>query len=478
MMSRLPASLVLLVGLGFGPAAAASIEVRTQTLVLQFAANGDLLEARACLPDCDSGRHQTVLGGVDALVSFASYAAEPFELHRSQADGAVLLDFQHAPGSYRRWRIPADGWRLGLETAGAGRIDIRAGTGLEAPDSAGFGVWLEQPRYMWRAGRSYETHELADAIQPFDPASWFGFRNRFWAVMAQASGPLTANFETGPELRDPGVVLGLEPAKPQRLDLYVGPLEPAALRSADPALPGMLYASLWFWLRWICMGLFWLLSLIHALVPHWALDIMLLSVAVNILMRPLSLLADHLQDDVHRTEGRLAPELREIRAKYRGEEQSERVLALYKKHGVHPLYSLKSLAGVAVVIPVFIGAFDMLAENIWLAGEKFLWIGDLARPDALAPLPFDLPFFGNELNLLPFIMTALSVAASVLHRHEAMDALQYRRHKRNLTLMALGFLALFYTFPAGMVLYWTTNNLISVIKYGWKRMHNAASEQS
>jgi YidC/Oxa1 family membrane protein insertase len=196
---------------------------------------------------------------------------------------------------------------------------------------------------------------------------------------------------------------------------------------------------------------------------------MALSLVVHTLMRPLSRIADRLQDQVHRTEALLGPKLRAIQAEHKGEEQSKQVLALYREHGVHPLYSLKSLAGVAVVIPVFIGAFDMLAENIWLAGESFLWIQDLARPDAIAPLPFTIPFFGGQLNLLPFLMTALSVLASALHHHEAMDTVQRRRQRRNLTLMALGFLALFYTFPAGMVLYWTTNNLISAVKYGWQR---------
>jgi YidC/Oxa1 family membrane protein insertase len=178
---------------------------------------------------------------------------------------------------------------------------------------------------------------------------------------------------------------------------------------------------------------------------------------------------------VHRTEARLAPELKEIKRNYKGEEQSERVLALYKAHGVNPLYSLKSLAGVAVVIPVFIGAFDMLAENIWLAEAGFLWIEDLSRPDHFFALPFTIPFFGGYFNLLPFIMTGLSVAASALHRHEDMDDASFGHHKRNLTLMALAFLALFYTFPAGMVLYWTTNNLLSVVKYGWRAWRRAPS---
>jgi len=56
-----------------------------------------------------------------------------------------------------------------------------------------------------------------------------------------------------------------------------------------------------------------------------------------------------------------------------------------------------------------------------------------------------------------------------MHSHPAMDVAQQRKHSRNLVLMSLAFLVLFYTFPAGMVLYWTTNNLISVIKALWKR---------
>jgi len=137
---------------------------------------------------------------------------------------------------------------------------------------------------------------------------------------------------------------------------------------------------------------------------------------------------------------------------------------MYKEEDVHPLYSMKSLMGVFVVVPVFIGAFDMLAENIHLSGESFLWIADLSHPDALMALPFQLPFFGGNLNLLPFIMTVFSYIASRLHHHPSMDAIQQRKQFRNLVLMSLGFLVLFYTFPAGMVLYWTTNNLISVFK--------------
>jgi len=196
----------------------------------------------------------------------------------------------------------------------------------------------------------------------------------------------------------------------------------------------------------------------------------LLSICVGILMAPLTRLADRVQQQVNATEARLAPELSRIKREFKGEQQAAKIIALYKTERVHPLYSLKSLLGVAVVIPVFIGAFDMLAENIHLMNTPFLWVQDLSRPDMFIQMPFELPFFGNGLNLLPVLMTALSVVASLLHRPLALQADLRQRQVRNMILLAAAFFVLFYTFPAGMVLYWTTNNLISVCKSLWARV--------
>ena len=102
----------------------------------------------------------------------------------------------------------------------------------------------------------------------------------------------------------------------------------------------------------------------------------------------------------------------------------------------------------------------------------YIWLFNEKGPSTLrviGAIVITFWFFGAWFNLLPFLMTGLSVLASALHRHDAMDDASFGRHKRNLVLMALAFLLLFYTFPAGMVLYWTTNNLISVSKSLWAR---------
>ena len=70
---------------------------------------------------------------------------------------------------------------------------------------------------------------------------------------------------------------------------------------------------------------------------------------------------------------------------------------------------------------------------------------------------------------LPFLMTTLSFIASALHKPLALNAELRRKQVINMILLAVVFFVLFYTFPAGMVLYWTTNNLISVSKSLWAR---------
>jgi YidC/Oxa1 family membrane protein insertase len=304
-------------------------------------------------------------------------------------------------------------------------------------------------------------------ISAHEVDQWAGYRNRYWTLVAAPPRPSVAKLHTAEDNQD--AVLSFEALAAGNWSFYLGPIEPDALKAADPSLSKLIYAGLWFWLRWICFGMFYLLAWLQAVIPSWGLAVMAMSLVVHILMLPLSRIADRFQQQVHEIEARLAPELNRIKKNFKGEEQAAKILALYKTERVHPLYSLKSMMGVAVVIPVFIGAFDMLAENIHLLNTGFLWAADLSRPDDLFRLPFRLPFFGAEFNLLPFLMTGLSVVASNLHNPPALDAEMRKKQVRNMLLLAVAFFVLFYTFPAGMVLYWTTNNLISVIKSLWAR---------
>ncbi len=480
-MSRKPLIWLMLAGLVHSVSAVAGLVVDSESLKLKFSEQGDLLHVEACFPTCSVGRAKTrSLSSEQGMLIFGQGDSGGFQLTREHSDKTTILTFTDQSGHQKRhWRIPDQGWMISVSASGAESAALMSGVDFRPAPSSGFGYLLEQSRYLIFDGSSVDTigldedldEDLDEAGQAARTSSgWLGFRNRFWAVMTLPKTPLSFTPVTGEEVVDARVEFtNLNQGEGFDLDIYLGPVEATALSQSAGALEGLMYSGLWFWLRWICQALYLLLNAIVLLVPHWGLAVMVLSVLVGILMRPLSKIADRLQDQVHEIDARLAPTLASIKKNYKGAKQSEKILAMYKEEKVHPLYSLKSLAGVFVVIPVFIGAFDMLAENIHLSGESVLWIADLSQPDAFLQLPFQLPFFGGYLNLLPFIMTGFSFVASKLHHHPAMDVQQRRKHSRNLVLMSLGFLVLFYTFPAGMVLYWTTNNFISVTKALWKK---------
>ena len=463
----------------FSASLAADVTVNTESLNLQFSEAGDLLLAEACFPTCaDTGVKARLLSATQGMLVFDQGATRGWQLERQTDPMSTILSFSDPTGdSFRRWIIPQKGWMISFTSSVAEKASLASGMAFRPLPSSGFGNLLEQSRYLLFDGSSVESIGL-DEDEKTERVSqdWFGFRNRFWTAMVRPAEPLSIAPLSGEGVVD--ALIEFKATLPEmglNLELYLGPIEPSALSQSASELESLMYSGLWFWLRWICQALYFLLGSIAIVVPQWGLAVMVLSLMVGILMRPLSKIADRLQDQVHEIDGRLAPKLTAIKKDYKGAQQSEKIIAMYKEENVSPLYSLKSLAGVFVVIPVFIGAFDMLAENIHLSGESFLWIADLSHTDAFMQLPFHLPFFGGYLNLLPFIMTGFSFVASRMHSHPAMDAAQQRKHSRNLVLMSLGFLILFYTFPAGMVLYWTTNNLISVIKTLWKKYKLSAS---
>ena len=369
--------------------------------------------------------------------------------------------------------------RYALNRAGHvlhGDIDLPTGVTLELAAGSsfvpellpGFGAIYGSVRsvIVSPAGQQTLEPQTGETLEPGVAAGdWAGIRNRFWTWLARSADSPLAVAASLPGVNRPALSFRAGPGDSRLvIDVYGGPVSEDALTSGGATLTGMLFAALWAWLRALCFGLLFLLTAIDRVVGNAGISIILLSLSVKILMWPLTRVADRWQADVNRTQAMLQPRLDAIKREYKGEEAHNRVLRVYREQGVNPMYTLKSLAGFLIQIPVFIAAFDMLGENFALHATSFLWIDDLAKPDRLVPLPFTLPFFGGHLNLLPFLMTGFTVLASMLQTDPALTPKLLRQQRLRLYLMAAAFFVLFYTFPAGMVLYWTTNNVLHLIK--------------
>jgi YidC/Oxa1 family membrane protein insertase len=352
-------------------------------------------------------------------------------------------------------------------------LELSAGRGLLPPPAAGFAAMLERMSRVIVAGGAVRVVG-DDRREPtlLRAGDWIGFRSRFWTLLARSDG--AGGLEPRPGATAP---LGLSDERGRlswRYTFYAGPLENRALTRADPQLGRLLFSGLWFWLRPLSFGLLFLLRGLTELIGHPGVAIIALAVSVKVLLLPLTAVAERLQEQVNVAQARLQPGIDAVKAAYRGEERTRRTIALYREQGVHPLYTLKSLAGFMIQLPVFVAVFDMLAEDFDLQRVSFLWIRDLARPDALAGLPACVPFFGCDLNLLPFLMSGVSLVTLLRFRSSVLTPPLVRRQRRNLTAVTALFFLLFYTFPASMVLYWTSTNSFQLVSQELARLWRRA----
>ena len=142
---------------------------------------------------------------------------------------------------------------------------------------------------------------------------------------------------------------------------------------------------------------------------------------------------------------------------------NKEMMELYKKYNVNPLGGCLPML---LQMPIFIALYQGLMKSIELKGESFLWIKDLAQPDAV-PLPFSLPVIGSSINILPILMVIVMVLQQKITQGLTGSALsdeQASQQKMMMVIMPLMFGFIFYKMPSGLVLYWFTNTILMTIE--------------
>lgn len=216
--------------------------------------------------------------------------------------------------------------------------------------------------------------------------------------------------------------------------------------------------------RTMLSSLMWL----HGLIGNWGWAIIALTLILQCILAPLtykSLKAAAMMRKVQ-------PEIQRLQARYKDDPTrlNQEMMALYKKGGANPLGGcLPMLAQM----PIFYGLYDAL-RNAWeLHGAGWiLWVKDLSAPDRFLHIPGAVPFFGNSwVPLLPLIMGGLMFLQSKLNPPAGDPAQQ-----QMMMFMPLIFTFMFLKFPAGLVLYWLTNSLVStLIQLAMRDRLNAAA---
>ena len=182
--------------------------------------------------------------------------------------------------------------------------------------------------------------------------------------------------------------------------------------------------------------------------------IVLLSVTVNIILLPLYNMAEKWQQKERDIQKKLKPKLDDIKAVFKGAERHMIISTYYRQNKYHPVYSLRNILGLAIQVPFFIAAYHLLSHMPMTDNTaSYYFLSDLRLEDKLLTI-------GNiSINLLPIVMTVINLVSAFVYSGK-LD----RKEKRQLVIMALLFLALLYKSPSGLVLYWTLNNVFSLVK--------------
>ena len=182
-------------------------------------------------------------------------------------------------------------------------------------------------------------------------------------------------------------------------------------------------------------------------------SIILLSIFVNIISLPLYNIAEKWQKRERDIQNKMKPMIDNIKSVYKGDQRFLLIRACYRINGYKTIYAFRGTLGLLIQIPFFIAAYNFISNIPGLELEKFWFINDLSKPDALLKL-------GNySINILPFIMTLFSLLSGLVYAKKLT-----LKEQLPLYAISLIFLFILYSSPSALLIYWTVNCIFSFVK--------------
>ena len=310
-----------------------------------------------------------------------------------------------------------------------------------------------------RAARPFYQENIAGA-------EWVAVSDQFFTILV---APLTAkadavwgrsfDIQRSPDQKVLGVegALGmpgfqLQPGQTYnaRFEIYAGP----KLYHRLAQLPNNEAEIMDFGIfKIVCQFLLNFMNLLHSWLGNYAAAILALTTIIKLGLWPIQNRANRSM----RQMAALSPKMQELREKYKDDptRMNQEVMKLYKQYGINPVGGCLPML---IQIPIFFGLYKMLSQAVELRNAKFLWVRDLSQPDTVAHL--SLPGWSIPINIIPLCMAATQIWLMAM-TPKTGDATQ----RRVMMFTPLIFLFICYNFAAALALYYTAQNLFSILQF-------------
>lgn len=254
----------------------------------------------------------------------------------------------------------------------------------------------------------------------------------------------------------------------------IGPKKYSTLQASGYNMEKVMeFETIGFWggMNWLMeparTALLWTLNKFYSLIPNYGIAIILLTLLTRILFWPLT----HKSTENMKVMQEIQPELKAIQAKYKDNPKMAQMktMELYKERKFNPLGGCLPMF---VQIPVFIALFTVLRNAIELRYAGFLWIPDLSTAENL--FHGSIPVVGS-LNILPLLMAgSMFWQQKLTPSNPAATPEQQAQQKMMTIMMPIMMLVFFYKMPSGLVLYWTTSQLLMILQISMRNRKKKA----
>ncbi|MBI5820108.1 MAG: membrane protein insertase YidC [Verrucomicrobia bacterium] len=319
-------------------------------------------------------------------------------------------------------------------------------------------------------GRAQVTYTPASSMLKEDVlttagAQWAAVKNRYFALVLTPKDPaggfhaqkvelprmLTPSASTAPVGAHAWLLMGsvkvdAGASVTREFQLYAGPKEYTRLVALGNKQEEVMEFG---WFGRIAEALLWSLTTLYKVIPNYGIAIIIITIVIKLLFWPIQAMSTRSMKRMQE----LQPLIAKLKEKYPDDpqKQQQEMMKLYKEHKVNPMGGCLPLLAQ---IPVFIALYNMLRTVVELRGAKFLWINDLSLPDTIFTIG------GLPINPLPLVMCATTLWQQKLTPTTSADPTQ----QKMMMLMPLMFVFMFYSMSSGLVLYWTVQNLLSILQ--------------
>lgn len=276
-------------------------------------------------------------------------------------------------------------------------------------------------------------------------AKRFGITPEQWKAAGHIDSLPGAPYAVDGALAMPGFTLAPGETATRSFHIVAGPNEHRRLRELAEEEDEILDFG---WFALISKILLWSLNFFNGLFGNYWGAIIALTICIRSLMWPLQNRATNTAKQM----ALLSPKLKELQEKYKDDPMrlQQETTKMWKEYGINPIGGCLPML---VQIPVFFGFFNMLNKAVELRNSPFLWVHDLSQPDTVGHV------LGFPVNILPLVM-----AGTMLWQMHVTPKAGDPMQQRIMMFMPLIFIAFCYNYAAALALYWSVQNLFSIVQ--------------